>query len=69
LSAGVLSVAKYVSVFDYFAAGNITSTGVLPSQYISSGVFPVADFFILLGIGIAALIGALVVFQKRELTY
>jgi len=54
-----LEILKYFSVFNYMAAGNI----------LSSGVFPVGDFFIVLGIGLAALVGVLLVFQKRELTY
>ena len=45
-----------------FSTGNI----VFPSGTI---MFPVVEFLILLGIGLAALIGALVIFQKRELTY
>ena len=54
-----LKVLKYFSIFNYMAAGNI----------LESGVFPVIDFFVLLGVGIVALVASLWIFQKRELTY
>ncbi len=54
-----LKILKYFSVFNYMSAGRIRD----------AGVFPVGDFFILLGIGLTALLGALFIFQKRELTY
>ena len=60
-AADSLSWLQYFSIFNYMAAGNI--------QILDPLVFPVGDFFILLGAGLAALIGALVIFQKRELTY
>ncbi len=56
-----LSWLQYLSVFYYMSSGRI--------QQLNPLVFPVGEFFILLGIGLAALAGALVVFQKRELTY
>lgn len=52
---------QYLSVFHYMAAGRI--------QILDPVTFPIGDFFILCGIGLAALIGALWIFQKRELTY
>ncbi len=54
-----VEIVKYFSVFNYMNYGAI----------MSSGTFPVGDFFVLLGVGLAALIGALLIFQKRELTY
>ncbi len=54
-----LKILKYFSIFNYMAAGNI----------LESGVFPVVDFFVLLGVGIVALVASLWIFQKRELTY
>ena len=56
-----LSWLQYFSIFNYMAAGNIHSADPI--------VFPVVDFFILCGIGIVALVSALIIFQKRELTY
>lgn len=56
-----VSWLQYLSVFHYMAAGSIYQLDPL--------VFPVGDFFILLGIGAVALAGALYIFQKRELTY
>ncbi|MBY9000384.1 MAG: ABC transporter permease subunit [Candidatus Heimdallarchaeota archaeon] len=50
---------KYFSVFNYMD----------PNSIMSSGTFPVGDFFILLGVGLAALVVALIIFQKRELKY
>ncbi len=50
---------KYFSVFNYMNFGAI----------MSSGTFLVGDFFVLLGVGLAALVGALLIFQKRELKY
>jgi hypothetical protein len=32
-------------------------------------MFPIREFFIELGVGIAALTGVLIVFEKRDLTY
>lgn len=54
-----LKVLKYFSIFNYMAAGNI----------LDSGAFPVVDFFVLLGVGIVALVASLWIFQNRELTY
>ena len=54
-----VEIVKYFSVFNYMNYAKIMSTGT----------FPVGDFFVLLGVGLAALVGALVIFQKRELTY
>lgn len=54
-----VEIVKYFSVFNYMSFGAI----------MSSGTFPVGDFFVLLGVGLAALLGALAIFQKRELKY
>ncbi len=54
-----VEILKYFSVFNYMNFAAI----------VSSGTFPVGDFFVLLGVGLAALVGALLIFQKRELKY
>lgn len=54
-----VEIIKYFSVFNYMNFAAI----------MSSGTFPVGDFFVLLGVGLAALVGALLIFQKRELKY
>ena len=54
-----VEIVKYFSVFNYM---NFSSIFI-------SGTFPVGEFFILLGVGLAALAGAIIVFQKRELKY
>ena len=56
-----LNWLKYLSVFYYMSSGRI--------QQLDPFVFPVGEFFILFGVGLAALAAALIVFQKRELTY
>ncbi|MFX1325339.1 MAG: ABC transporter permease subunit [Promethearchaeota archaeon] len=50
---------KYFSLFNYLNAGTIVSTGT----------FPLIEFFIVLTVGVSALCGALYIFQKREFAY
>ena len=50
---------KYFSLFNYLNAGTI----------VSSGTMPLTELLIVIGVGIIALIGALYIFQKRELAF
>ena len=54
-----VEIVKYFSVFNYMSFAEI----------FTSGTFPVGEFFVLLGVALVALIGALIIFQKRELKY
>ena len=50
---------KYFSLFNYLNAGTI----------VSSGTMPIIELLIVIGVGVSALIGALYIFQKRELAF
>ena len=50
---------KYFSLFNYLNAGTI----------VSSGTMPIIELFIVIGVGVIALFGALYIFQKRELAF
>ncbi|MHA2049114.1 MAG: ABC transporter permease subunit [Promethearchaeota archaeon] len=50
---------KFFSLFNYLNAGTI----------VSSGTMPINEFLIVITVGLIALIGALYIFQKRELAY
>ena len=50
---------KYFSLFNYLNAGTI----------VSSGTMPIIELLIVIGVGVMALIGALYIFQKRELAF
>ena len=52
-----LEVLKNFSIFNYMNATSI----------MNAGNFPIGDFFILLGISIAAFVTSLIIFEKREL--
>lgn len=52
-----LNFLKYFSIFNYMGGSSI----------IQSGAFPIGEFFVLLGIGIAALTASLIIFDKREI--
>jgi len=52
-----LSFIEKLSLLNYLNAANIVNLGKLP----------IWEFFVLLGVGVSALIGALIVFEKREL--
>ncbi|MHA1199955.1 MAG: ABC transporter permease subunit [Candidatus Heimdallarchaeaceae archaeon] len=61
LDPTLFAASDFVSAFPHIATAS--------THQLHLVAFPIGDFFILLGIGLAALIGALIVFQKRELTY
>ncbi len=50
---------KLFSLFNYLNAGTI----------VSSGAMPINELLIVIAVGIIALVGALYIFQKRELAY
>lgn len=54
-----LEFLQTISLFHYLNAHTIYQLGK----------FPVDEFFIVIGVGVAALIGALIVFEKRDLVY
>lgn len=50
---------KYFSLFNYLSAGTI----------VNSGTMPIVELLIVVLVGIVALVGALYIFQKRELAF
>jgi ABC-2 type transport system permease protein len=52
-----LNFIRYISIFNYLH----------PATIITEGIMPLDELFIVLGIGVVSLIGALVIFEKREL--
>ncbi|TFF84889.1 hypothetical protein EU523_01000, partial [Candidatus Heimdallarchaeota archaeon] len=54
-----LEFLQTISLFNYMNANTIYNLGS----------FPVDEFFIVIGVGIVALVGALIIFEKRDLTY
>ena len=50
---------KYFSLFNYLNAATI----------VNSGTLPIIELFLVIGVGVIALIGALYIFQKRELAF
>jgi ABC-type transport system involved in multi-copper enzyme maturation permease subunit len=47
---------QYFSLFHYFKIGSI----------LDSGLLPLGEVFVVIGVGIVALVGALAIFQRRE---
>ena len=58
-------IVESVSFLEKLSLFNYMNTGAI----ISSGTFPVVDFFVLLGVAVLALAGSLVIFEKRELAF
>jgi ABC-2 type transport system permease protein len=59
---GMVEAAKYVkflSLFNYLNAGTIAN----------SGTMPIIELLVVIVVGITALVGALYIFQKRELAF
>ena len=56
---GDLSLLKELTVFNYLSTGSILQNGGIPMNELA----------VVLGVGIAALVAALYVFQKRELAF
>jgi ABC-2 type transport system permease protein len=59
---GMVEAAKYVkyfSLFNYLNAGTI----------VNSGTMPIIELLVVIVVGITALVGALYIFQKRELAF
>ena len=59
---GMVEEAKYVkyfSLFNYLNAGTI----------VNSGTIPIVELLVVIIVGITALVGALYIFQKRELAF
>lgn len=50
---------KYFSLFNYLNAGTI----------VTAGIMPIGELLIVIAVGVIALLGALYIFQKRELAF
>ncbi|MFX0125911.1 MAG: ABC transporter permease subunit [Candidatus Hodarchaeota archaeon] len=57
---------QFFSLFHYFKVGNLKNDGILSASLSFNDLLFIPDIFIVVGVGIIALIGALTIFHKRE---